>query len=258
MSQYLDELKNNDVYALALYFPTTTTSEMELFCDALKLNVSLKVIRLEARTSNELTLEFCTKIIKYITDALEINTRVNIVSIKCIGLNDTTIKYFTNMLKINTNIYRIILNNNKITSNGAKYIANMLKENTSLITINLLANEIGSTGIKYITDALKVNNSLTELEINYIKMGIDGANYISYALKVNDTLQHLYMYHNDIDSKQFKFIFGDTLKYNKSLVSCGMFNTIEYIMIFERNKHNNLLRNVTLQSLCYATKLTCN
>ncbi|CAF1357671.1 unnamed protein product [Didymodactylos carnosus] len=194
-------------------------NEIEVICDKLKTNQSLKELDLSYNISDTSAL--------LLSNALKTNRNLVRLNLSFNQISDEGVRSLSDALKQNHCLTILNLSSNQIGDDGVQLLSNALKENHSLMELNLSSNRITDAGARSLSNALKVNRNLTILHLSTNIIGDDGALSLSDALKQNQSLIKFYLSFNQIGDAGGRSLTKSNEKPNQNRVDDVLRNTID-------------------------------
>ncbi|CAF1038140.1 unnamed protein product [Didymodactylos carnosus] len=188
-------------------------NEIEVICDKLKTNQSLKKLDLSYNISDTSAL--------LLSNALKTNRNLIRLNLSFNQISDEGVRSLSDALKENHCLTILNLSSNQIGDDGVQLLSNALKENQSLMELNLSSNRITDAGARSLSNALKVNRKLTILHLSTNQIGDDGALSLIDALKQNESLIKFYLSFNQIGDAGTRSL-NDALKANRHLTEIDL------------------------------------
>jgi Ran GTPase-activating protein (RanGAP) involved in mRNA processing and transport len=183
--------------------------EIELLCDALKINKTLTRLNLNG---NRIGPQNTSKIL----DALQHNNTMTELNFWDNDLNSGIAPSIACLLEINESLTELDLPNAHLTDLSCQIIAPALMKNRTITSLNLFMNNIGSEGSKALAEGLKFNKVLIRINLKNCQISDEGCIYLGEAIKTNQCLLHLDISGQDIKTNGFKALVGG-LQENGSL-----------------------------------------
>jgi len=151
-------------------------SEMLLFCDSLKSNMSILTLTISLPENN---------------DVIYINAEDSVCNVANKAMGDSGAQIVSALLHNNTNVVKLDISRNQIMEDGIIAIGDCLKNNTMLQEVDMSFNNINVEGAKIIAGVIQANVALQTLDISYCGIPNDGVVVVSESYKNNKTLQQL-------------------------------------------------------------------
>ncbi|CAF1323901.1 unnamed protein product [Didymodactylos carnosus] len=199
---------------LSLQSKHLDTTDIEILCNALKVNRTLTTLNL---TENQISAEGA----KALGDALKVNQTLTTLDLAFNTLSDEGAKALGDALKVNQTLTTLDLKWNNICDEGAKALGDALKVNQTLTTVDLENNGIFGEGAIALADALHVNTTLGTLVLRCNMLLDNEAEAFADALKVNGSIRRLDFSGNRISDKGARALV-DALKINRNVVSLNL------------------------------------
>jgi Ran GTPase-activating protein (RanGAP) involved in mRNA processing and transport len=165
--EFINIIKYNKkaIYELNLHDSKFNEEELDLLCDALKYNKTIKLLNLS-------------------------NNNISLTALKSLSKNKT--------------IKSLNISDCNICDNGCIYISKLIEDNNTLNTIMMTGNMITDLGCKSLCDSLKYNKNIITFNIAFNKLRTDGLLHFYHLLKINNTLQDV-SYMNNILRRLWTF-----------------------------------------------------
>ncbi len=194
--------------------------------------------------------------IQLICEALKLNRFVTIFNLNFVRIDSLKSQFISQLIISNSFITELILSDTNLQSDGMQNILKSLSQNSTITNLNLSGNAINRDEAIYLKEFLASNSTLTKLTINYCRIDDSLVSIISRGLESNSSLSSLNIDNNHkITSHGAEFLL-DMLCVNSTLTKLNMdFSEFENFkpLILERietNLHNKTIRSANLQTMC--------